>query len=88
MGFADNLREIIAKTQLQPGEHKLMETARTKLAWTEEKPPPFHVKVRNITRHLQGAEFSSKAVGIIVAKEHPASHSCETATATKPSPPP
>jgi hypothetical protein len=33
-------------------------------------PPPFHVKVRNITRHIQGAEFSSKAVGIIVAKEH------------------
>jgi hypothetical protein len=69
-GFSDDSREIIAKTQLQPGENKLMEEARTKLAWTADKPPPFHVKVRNITRHIQGAEFSSKAIGIIVAKEH------------------
>jgi hypothetical protein len=69
-GFADDLHEILAQTQLQQGEHKLMETARTKLPWTGEKPPPFYIKVRNITRHIQGEEFSSKAVGIIVAKEH------------------
>jgi hypothetical protein len=69
-GFADDLREIIAQTQLQQGEHKLMEAARNKLPWTGEKPPHFYIKVRNITRHIQGEEFSSKAVGIIVAKEH------------------
>jgi hypothetical protein len=67
-GFADDLREILAKTQLQQGEHKLMEAARNKLPWTGEKPPPFYIKVRNITQHIQGEEFSSKAVGIIVAK--------------------
>jgi hypothetical protein len=68
--LASLVSSIIAKTQLQPGEHELMQTVRSKLAWTEAKPPPFHVKVRNITRIIQGAEFSSKAVGIIVAKEH------------------
>jgi hypothetical protein len=70
-GFADDIREIIAKTQLQPGENVLMEEeARDKLEWAADKPPPFYIKVRNITRHIQGAEFSSKAIGIIVAKEH------------------
>jgi hypothetical protein len=33
-------------------------------------PPPFYVKVRNITRHIKGVEFSSKTIGVIVAKEH------------------
>jgi hypothetical protein len=35
-----------------------------------KQAPPFYVKVRNITRHIKGVEFSSKAVGVIVAKEH------------------
>jgi hypothetical protein len=69
-GFADDLREVIATTKLQPGEHEFMKKARDKLDWPEAKPPPFHVKVRNITRHTHGEEYSSKAVGIIVAKEH------------------
>jgi hypothetical protein len=39
-GFSDDLCKIIAKTQLQPGEHELMQTAaRTKLDWAESKPP-------------------------------------------------
>jgi hypothetical protein len=41
-GFFDNLCEVIAKTQLQPGEHELMQEARDKLDWSEDKPPLSH----------------------------------------------
>jgi hypothetical protein len=69
-GFADDLRELITKVELQHGEREVLQEARTKLNWPDEKPPPFQIKVRNITRRHQREEFSSKSVGIIVAKEH------------------
>jgi hypothetical protein len=70
-GFLDDLREIIAQTQLQPGEQELLKKARDQLAsMARKQAPPFHVKVRNITIHIKGVEFSSKAVGVIVTKEH------------------
>jgi hypothetical protein len=69
-GFSDDLREIIMQTQLQSGEKELLKKAREQLEWPEDHPPPFYVKVRNITRHIKGVEFSSKAIGIIVAQEH------------------
>jgi hypothetical protein len=38
-GFSDDLREVVAKNQLQPGEHELMQNARDKLDWPEATPP-------------------------------------------------
>jgi hypothetical protein len=43
-GFSDNLREIIAQTQLQPGEQELLKKAREQLSWSENKPPPSTLK--------------------------------------------
>jgi hypothetical protein len=44
IGFSDDLRKVIAKTQLQPGEHELVQNARAKLDWSEAKPPLFMSK--------------------------------------------
>jgi hypothetical protein len=42
-GFSDNLREMVQTIQLQPGELKLRQEARTKLDWTgvETQHPHF-----------------------------------------------
>jgi hypothetical protein len=71
-GFSDDLRHLIKHTKLQPGEIELKNNARKALEWNgdDDKTPPFHVKVRNVTRKYQGAEYASKAVGMIVAREH------------------
>jgi hypothetical protein len=69
-GFSDGLREMLQTITLQPGELEIKQEAQTKLDWNENQPPPFHVKVRNVTRQYQKSEFSSKAIGMIAAKEH------------------
>jgi hypothetical protein len=43
-GFSDDLREVMQTIPLQPGELEMMQEARLKLDWSENKPPPFHVK--------------------------------------------
>jgi hypothetical protein len=69
-GFSDDLREMLQTIPLQPGELELKQEARDKLDWNRNTTPPFHVKVRNVTRQYQKSEFSSMAIGMIVAKEH------------------
>jgi hypothetical protein len=69
-GFSDDLRKLLRNTQFQPGELELLQEARLKLDWAEDRPPPFFVKVRNVTRTHQGAEFSTKVMALMVAKEH------------------
>jgi hypothetical protein len=64
------MREVLQTTTLQPGKLELMQEAQNKLDWAEHQPPPFHVKVRNVTRQYQRSEFLSKAIGMIVTKEH------------------
>jgi hypothetical protein len=71
-GFADDLRELLTTMPFQDGETKIGLDAHAKLPWDQDKAPPFQVRVRNITRKDGGAEYSSKAVGIIVAEEHSA----------------
>jgi hypothetical protein len=68
--FSDDLRELIQTTTLQPGDLEIMQKAQNRLNRAEHQPPPFHVKVCNVTRQYQRSEFSSKAIGMIVAKEH------------------
>jgi hypothetical protein len=69
-GFSDDLRELLQTIPLQPGKLEIKQEAQNKLDWNGNKTPPFHVKVRNVTRQYQKSEFSSKAIGMIVAKEH------------------
>jgi hypothetical protein len=69
-GFSDDLREMILATNLQPGEIELLDAAHERLGWDRAKPPPFYLKIRNITRQHGKSEFASRAVGIMVATEH------------------
>ena len=69
-GLTEDIREMMANITFQDGENKLGEAAEKQLPWTGSKFPPFYLRVCNITRTQQKAEYSSKAIGIIVAEEH------------------
>jgi hypothetical protein len=69
-GFTEDIKEIFASMILQDGEEKMRVEARNNLTWNDQEAPPFFVRVRNITRKHQGAEYASKALAIMVAKEH------------------
>lgn len=69
-GFTEDIKEILAPMILQEGEENMRVKAKNNLTWNDQEAPPFFVRVRNITRKHQGAEYASKAIAIIVAKEH------------------
>jgi hypothetical protein len=69
-GFTEDIKESFASMILQEGEEKMRVEARNNLTWNNQEAPPFFVRVRNITQKHQGAEYASKAITIMVAKEH------------------
>jgi hypothetical protein len=70
-GLTEDLKELLSMIKLQEGEAKLGIEAGKKLPWNGSSNfPPFHVRVRNITRNHLKEEYASKAIGIIVAEEH------------------
>jgi hypothetical protein len=70
VGFSDDLREILTRMILQPGERKVLDEAKKALTWPSDGCPPFYARARNITRVQNGSQYTSKAVGITTAKEH------------------
>lgn len=72
-GFSDDLREMITRMTLQPGELHMLAEAKRTLTWSPTNAcPPFYARVRNVTRVHAGSQYTSKAIGISTAKEHSA----------------
>jgi hypothetical protein len=70
VGFSDDLREILTRMILQPGERTMLDEAKKALTWPSDGCHPFYARVRNVTRAHNGSQCTSKAVGITTAKEH------------------
>jgi hypothetical protein len=70
VGFSDDLREILTRMILQPGERTMLDEAKKALTWPSDGCPPFYAGAHNVTRMHNGSQHTSKAVGITTAKEH------------------
>ena len=57
-GLTEDMREMMANIHFQDGENKLGEEAEKQLPWSGSKFPPFYLRVWNITRMHQKAEYA------------------------------